>query len=74
MHVHVRVRAWRRYDPRRTLRDVLCLKRHVVLEGREDGLTQLWAMDKDALGAVVIGPTRPSFPTALPSFHVISGV
>jgi len=54
------------YDPRRTLRDVLCLKRHVVLEGREDGLTQLWAMDKDALGAVVAGSLRRlAFPEAL---------
>ena len=36
------------YDPSRKIADVDVFANHVVMEGRKDGLTQLWLLNKDA--------------------------
>jgi oligopeptidase B len=38
------------YCPERMINDVLCLNNYVVVEGRQDGLTQIWVMDKTRTG------------------------
>ena len=37
------------YDAAKKIADVTVFKNHVVIEGREGGLTQLWLLDKDPL-------------------------
>jgi len=49
------------------IEDVTCLDKHVIIEGRQDGLTQLWAMKKNPVTGKPIASSvsQLSFPEEL---------
>ena len=46
------------YDASRKIADVSVFSNHIVMEGRKDGLTQLWLMNKDTSGILDVDTLR----------------
>jgi oligopeptidase B len=42
------------YDPARNIAEVVCFSSFLALAGREDGLTQLWLLERDGAGGSVV--------------------